>query len=317
MKHKDYYQTLGVARTASADDIKKAYRKLVRKHHPDVSRAKDADQKTKEINEAYAVLGDPDKRAEYDAPAAARHGQGPFGRASDWNSEGFGRHGAAHSYGAAFDARHGGPGFDPDDFFADLFTSGAGRAGGTSGRSARRGADVHATLSVSLHELYHGATRAVTFLLPGHGGERQLSVTVPKGTLPGQQLRMAGQGQADARGGKPGDLLLEITLHPDPRYRVEGRNVTATLPIAPWEAALGADIEVPTPSGQVRVKIPPGSQAGRKLRLKGRGLPSNPPGDLYLELSIVVPPANTPQARALYEAMARELAFNPRAQARA
>jgi curved DNA-binding protein len=140
---------------------------------------------------------------------------------------------------------------------------------------------------------------------------------VPKGTLPGQQLRMAGQGQSGPRGGDPGDLLLEITLQPDARYRVDGRNVTATLPIAPWEAALGADIEVPTPSGQVRVKIPPGSQAGRKLRLKGRGLPSHPPGDLYLKLSIVVPPANTPQARAMYEAMARELAFDPRAQGRA
>lgn len=303
MKHKDHYQTLGVARDASAEDIKKAYRKLVRKHHPDVSRAKDADQKTKEINEAYAVLGDPDRRAEYDAPPASRRARAP-----DWNTEGFGRQGGAHSFGAAFDARHGGAGIDPDDFFADLFAGGAG---------TRRGADIHATLTVGLHELYHGATRAIMFLLPGNGGERQLSVTVPKGTLPGQQLRMAGQGQNGPRGGAPGDLLLEVQLHPEPRYRVEGRDVTGALPVAPWEAALGAEIELATPSGQVRVKVPPGSQSGRKLRLKGRGIPAHPPGDLYLELVIVVPPASTPQARALYDTMAREMAFDPRAPSRA
>ncbi len=305
MNHKDYYQTLGVARNASADDIKKAYRKLVRKHHPDVSRAKDADLKTKEINEAYAVLGDAAKRAEYDAQGAGARGAEFFGQTA---GQGFGRRGGAH----AFNAQDlGGGAFAGEDFFSELFAH-VGRRQGGAGPRARRGADIHATLTVSLHDLYHGATRLVS--LPEQGaGERGVNVTLPRGALPGQLLRIDGEGQRGLHGGAAGDLLLEVRLRPDARYRVDGRDVIARLPVAPWEAALGATIDVPTPSGKVSVTVPAGSQAGRKLRLKARGIPAHPPGDLYLELELVLPPANTDRARALYDTMARELAFDPRA----
>ncbi|QYF94084.1 J domain-containing protein [Massilia sp. PAMC28688] len=315
MEYKDYYKTLGVARNASAEDIKAAYRRLVRKHHPDISKATDADQKTKEINEAYAVLGDAEKRAAYDAPAAGMHGQ--RSRPPDWGAGSFGRAGA----GPRSRAAHGFPGqdfgsaeFAGADFFSDLFAqAGTRRRGATAGQP---GEDIHATMPVSLHDIYHGASRLVSLQLPGGAGEQQVHVTIPKGALPGQQLRMPGQGRPGYHGGPPGDLVLELQLRPEPRYRVEGKNVIARLPVTPWEAALGASIDVATPSGQVSVTVPAGSQGGRKLRLRGRGLPAHPAGDLYLELEVVLPPADHPRARELYQAMARELAFNPRAATR-
>jgi curved DNA-binding protein len=174
---------------------------------------------------------------------------------------------------------------------------------------------------VDLHDAYHGATRAVSLRVPQQGGrarstqERALQVHIPKGVLAGQQLRLAGQGQPGAGGAAAGDLLLEIAFHPDPLYRVEGANLIETLAVAPWEAALGAHIEVPTPSGQLQVSIPAGSQSGRKLRLKGRGIPTHPPGDLFLVLEVVLPPATSERARELYRAMARDMAFNPRSRA--
>ena len=315
---KDYYQVLGVARHASADDIKKAYRRLVRKHHPDVSHAKDADLKTKEINEAYAVLGDPVKRASYDAAGAAMHGGAQFHPPPNWGSQGFGRRGASqgggqNSFGGhAFNAHGaGGAAFAGDDFFSELFAQAGQRHGAAF---ARRGEDIHATITVSLSDLYHLTTRTVSLQPSGRGQqERRVSVTIPLGTLPGQVVRLGGQGQPGVQGGMAGDLLLEVQLRPDARYRVEGRDVIARLPVAPWEAALGAAIEVATPSGQVSVTVPAGSQGGRKLRLKGRGIPASPAGDLYLELELVLPPATTARARSLYEAMARDLAFDPRA----
>jgi len=303
VEYKDYYQTLGVAKSASADEIKKAYRKLVRKYHPDVSKAKDADQKTKEINEAYAVLGDAEKRAAYDALGSnVRTGQ-PFEPPPDW--------GARYDFGGA----------SPDDFFADLFAHVGRRARPGGGGFVMRGEDIHATIVVDLHDAYHGATRAVSLRVPQQGGrarsthERALQVHIPKGVLAGQQLRLAGQGQPGAGGAAAGDLLLEIAFHPDPLYRVEGANLIETLAVAPWEAALGAHIEVPTPSGQLQVSIPAGSQSGRKLRLKGRGIPTHPPGDLFLVLEVVLPPATSERARELYRAMARDMAFNPRSRA--
>jgi curved DNA-binding protein len=305
VEYKDYYQALGVDKGASADDIKKAYRKLVRKYHPDVSKAKDADAKTKEINEAYGVLGDPEKRAAYDELGS---GGGPgqeFQPPPEWASA-FG--------GADMDS----------DFFSDLFahvgrrSRGGGQRGG--GGYQMRGEDIHASIGVDLADAYHGATRTITMRVPQRDAagrvtttDKQLSVNIPKGVLPGQQLRLAGQGHPGIGGGPPGDLFLEITLNPDPRYRVEGSNVYETVPVAPWEAALGASIDVPTPSGTVQVKVPPNSQTGRKLRLKGRGIPTSPPGDLYLVLEVVLPPADNDKARQLYETMAREMAFNPRA----
>lgn len=307
MEYKDYYQALGVDKGVSADEIKKAYRKLVRKYHPDVSKHKDADSKTKEINEAYAVLGDAEKRAAYDELGSGRRAGQEFQPPPDWGS----------SSGAGGDS----------DFFSDLFAhvgrrsraGGTGGAGGAGGYQMR-GEDIHAALAVDLADIYHGATRTVTMRMPQHDAsgrvvttDKSIDVTIPKGVLPGQQLRLAGQGHPGFGGGAAGDLFLEIQLRPDQRYRVEGSHVYETVPVAPWEAALGANIAVPTPSGEVEVTVPAGSQTGRKLRLKGRGIPAKPHGDLYLVLEVVLPPADNDKARALYQTMARELAFNPRA----
>jgi len=301
VEYKDYYQTLGVDRNASADDIKKAYRKLVRKYHPDVSKHKDADAKTKEINEAYDVLGDAEKRAAYDGLGRGHHAGEQFRPPPDWGEQ----------YDFA------GAGAGADDFFADLFAHvGRTRRGGSF---QMRGDDIHAAIMIDLVDAYQGTTRTVSLRVPRQDGpgrasmqEKKLNVTIPRGVTPGQQLRLAGQGHEGPGGGPPGDLYLEIQFAPDPRYRVEGTHVYENVPVTPWEAALGEKVAVPTPSGTVEVSVPPGSQSGRKLRLKGRGIPGNPPGDLYLILDVVLPPANDDKARALYQAMARDLAFNPR-----
>jgi curved DNA-binding protein len=304
VEYKDYYQTLGVDRNASADDIKKAYRKLVRKYHPDVSKAGDADKKTKEINEAYGVLGDAEKRAAYDDLGRGRRAGQEFNPPPDW--------GASYDFG----------GGDPNDFFSDLFAH-VGRRSRTGGPGAQfqmRGDDIHAAITIDLQDAYHGAARSVSLRIPERDAmgrvstrERTLNVNIPKGVVPGQQLRLAKQGHPGSGGAGAGDLFLEIQFNPDPRYRVDGRHVVENVPVTPWEAALGAQIDVPTPSGQVQVSVPPASQTGRKLRLKGRGIPGQPPGDLYLILDVVLPPANNPKARELYQAMARDMAFNPRA----
>jgi curved DNA-binding protein len=302
VEYKDYYQALGVDKTASAEDIKKAYRKLVRKYHPDVSKLEDADSKTKEINEAYDVLGDPEKRAAYDELGSGRRAGQEFRPPPDWASA------------------HGGGGMD-SDFFADLFahvgrrSRAGGGMGGGGGTFQMRGEDIHAAISINLDDSYHGATRTITMRVPGRGmpQDKQLDVKIPKGVLPGQQLRLTGQGQPGTGGAPSGDLYLEIQFNADPRYRVEGADVYETVPVAPWEAALGGENNVPTPSGEVTVTVPAGSQTGRKLRLKARGIPAKPPGDLYLVLEVVLPPADNDKARKLYETMARELAFNPRA----
>ena len=302
MEYKDYYKTLGVTRHASADDIKKAYRKLMRKHHPDVNKAKDAGDKTKEINEAYGVLGEPEKRAAYDAlGSGARSGQ-PFKPAPEWgdNSGGGGQ-----------------------DYFSDLFSH-VGRRAHHGGAFRLRGEDIHTSITIDRSDVYRGATRSVTLRVPQYDAsgrvvnrERSFDVVIPMGVQSGQQLRVAGQGHSGSGGGAPGDLFLEVQFADHPMYRAEERHVFAKLAVAPWEAALGAHIDVPTPAGPVQVTVPPGSQTGRKLRLKGRGIPGyasgQPAGDLYLVLEVILPPAASPRARELYQAMARELAFNPRA----
>jgi curved DNA-binding protein len=309
VEYKDYYQTLGVAKTASEEEIKKAYRKLVRKYHPDVSKEADAQKKTQEINEAYGVLGDAEKRAAYDDLGRGqqyRAGQ-EFRPPPDWG-RGFGGNGGGGGFGG------GGP--MDSDFFADLF---ANLGGGRRRQQApRRGEDSHASITIELGDSYHGATRTVSLMVAERDAqdrivtrERNLSVNIPKGVTPGQQLRLAGQGQPGAAG--PGDLYLEIQFRPNPRYRLDGRDVYQTVPVAPWELALGGEIEVTTPSGKVNVTVPAGSQSGRKLRLRGRGIPGKEAGDLYLLLEVVLPPANSERARDLYQTMARELAFNPRA----
>ncbi|MGZ5786971.1 MAG: DnaJ C-terminal domain-containing protein [Ramlibacter sp.] len=307
MEYKDYYQILGVAKEASADEIKKAYRKLVRKYHPDVSKEKDADARTKEINEAYDVLGDAEKRAAYDELGRGyRQGQ-EFRPPPDWGTQ--------HEYSGA----------DAEDLFADLFAHmGRGRRGARAGAGGGHafqmpGEDIHAAITIDLRDAYSGTSRQVAMRVPEHDEqgrvlmrEKTLSVNIPKGVTPGQQRRLAGQGHPGIGGGPPGDLYLEIQFNPDPRFRLEGANVYQDVPVTPWEAALGAKIAVQTPSGQVEVSVPSGSQAGRKLRLKGRGIPASPPGDLYLILQVVLPPADSDRARELYQQMARDLAFNPR-----
>ncbi|CAI07657.1 DnaJ C-terminal domain-containing protein [Aromatoleum aromaticum] len=306
MEFRDYYQVLGVERGASADEIRRAYRKLARKYHPDVSKVADAEQRMKEINEANAVLSDPERRAAYDQLGRGFHAGQDFRPPPNWDA------------GFEFTRRGpGGDGGDFSDFFSDLF---GGMGHGQRGAHFRaRGEDHHAKIVIDLDDAFHGATREVTLRAPqldpqGHVSmhERVLKVRIPKGVRDGQHIRLAGQGMPGTGGGTAGDLYLEVHFRPHRRYRVDGRDVHETVPVAPWEAALGASIDVPTPAGTVSVRVPPGSQTGRKLRLKGRGIPAAEPGDLYLVLEVVLPPADTDAARRLYETMAQELAFNPR-----
>jgi curved DNA-binding protein len=305
VEYKDYYKDLGIEKTASAADIKKAYRKLVRKYHPDVSKEKDADKRTKELNEAYGVLGDAEKRAAYDEVGSGQQAGQEFRPPPNW--------------GSGFESGSG----DDSDFFADLFAHVGGRRGaggmGGGGGFQMRGEDSHATITISLSDAYQGASRTISLRVPQRDAQgrvmttdRTLNVTIPKGVMAGQQLRLGGQGQPGHGGAPAGDLYLEIQFVPDARYRVEARDVYQTVPVTPWEAALGGQIDVPTPSGTVQVTVPEKSQTGRKLRLKGRGIPGATAGDLYLLLEVVLPPADTARARELYETMARELAFNPR-----
>jgi curved DNA-binding protein len=303
VEYKDYYASLGVPKTASEDEIKKAYRKLVRKYHPDVSKEPDADARTKELNEAYGVLSDAEKRAAYDelGQGGYRAGQ-EFRPPPDW--------------GSTFEG-------DPSDFFADLFAHAGGgrRRGGGSFRM--RGDDSHATIQIDLQDAYNGAQHTISLRVPevdDHGRvvtrEKTLNINIPKGVTQGQQLRLSGQGQPGVGGGEAGDLFLEIAFNASAIYRVEGRDVYENVPVAPWEAMLGGEIDVITPSGRVTVAVPPNSQSGRKLRLKGRGIPapngSGTTGNLYLILELVLPPADSDKARELYRQMARDMPFNPR-----
>ncbi len=310
MRFKDYYQTLGVPRDASADDIKKAFRKLARKYHPDVSKEPDAETRMKEVNEAHAVLSDPEKRAAYDRLGRDYRPGQDFQPPPDWDA-GFEFSGHGFSPGEAAEF---------SDFFAELF----GRVGGAGFRASgghyqARGEDHHAKVLLDIEDAFHGAERRVSLQSPrvdarGHVRleTRTLNVRIPRGVREGQVIRLAGQG-APGQGGAPaGDLMLEIRFKPHPRYRASGRDLHLTLPVAPWEAALGAVVEVELPGTPVKVRIPEGAQSGRQLRVRGKGIPGDPPGDLLLELSVVLPPADTANARRLYETMARELAFDPR-----
>ncbi len=310
MEFKDYYHVLGVTRDASADEIKKAFRKLARKYHPDVSKEADAEQRMKAVNEAYTVLSDPEKRAAYDQLGRHYREGEEFRPPPDWDA-GFEFTGAGFS-----DAQTA----DFSDFFSELFGH-MGRRGGfrQSGNFQARGEDHHARILLDLEAAYRGDTRTVTLRAPRLDAEgrviladHNLNVRIPRGVRDGQVIRLAGQGGPGTGGGPAGDLFLEVHFAPHPRYRVEGRDVHAKLPVAPWEAALGATVKTRVPDGNVEVRVPPGSSGGRQLRLRGRGIPGNPPGDLYLELEIRLPPADSPRARELYETMARELAFDPR-----
>ena len=308
MKPDDFYETLGVPHNATQEDIKRAYRKLARKFHPDVSKDPNAEARFKALGEAYAVLKSPEKRTAYDQAGSEPQSAQDFRQPSDWD--------AGFEFGGGdFDGR-GGTG--PGDFFEELFR---GRTHGASHRHAHdAGQDHHAKVMIDLEDAYRGGERNVSLRMPLYDAQgavtwqvRTLAVAIPKGIRAGQHLRLAGQGGSAPGGGPAGDLFLEIEFNAHPLFRVEGRDVFLDLPVAPWEAVLGASVAMPTPDGQVQLTIPPGSAAERQLRLKGRGIPGATPGDLYATLKIVLPPADSEKARAAYRSMAQAFDFNPRA----
>ena len=312
MEFRDYYQSMGVARDATQDEIKRAYRKLARKYHPDVSKEAEAEERFKEVGEAYEVLKDPEKRAAYDQLGANWRAGQEFHPPPDWDA-GFEFSGGGYTAGDAG---------DHSAFFEELFGRRyAGAAGESRRRTFRmRGEDHHARVLVDLEDSYTGATRSITLRMPeltekGHLTTRDhtLNVRIPKGIRPGQQIRLAGQGGPGIGGGEAGDLYLEVEFRDHPLYRVDGTDIYLDLPVAPWEAALGASIQAPTPSGVVDLKIPANSNQGRRLRLKGRGLPGKEPGDLYVVLQVTLPLADTDAARDVYRQMQDRLGFNPRA----
>ena len=316
MDFKDYYATLGVDRQADADTLKRAYRKLARKYHPDVSHEPDAEARFKEVAEAHEALIDPERRAAYDDLCrrrdAAAAGGSPFGAMPDIGG------------GYEFSGRgHGGTG--PDDAaFSDFFESLFGRAG-RADTGPQRGRDHHARIELDLEDLYRASRHTISLRRPvvdaqglASVQERQLEVAIPLGVQPGQQLRLAGQGGAGNADAPAGDLYLEIGLRPHARFRRDGADLWFDLPVSPWEAALGASVAAPTPQGDVQLSIPAGSQPGRRLRLKGRGLPGPRPGDLYAVLQVVLPPADTDAGRAAYAALALAFAtHDPRHAAKA
>lgn len=336
---KNYYEILGLQRGASTDEIKKSYRKLVRKYHPDVSKEPDAADKMQQINLAYETLTDDTKRAEYEQMLDNPHGfaggagnqyqyyRGQDGAGQQFTEDDLRRH-FGQGFGAgSFNAGNGGAGFGG---FEDLFGQfGAGFGGGryhqTAGQAQGnyRGEDQHASIEVDVRVAYEGDTRQLTLQMPviNANGQQEiqrktLQVKIPKGMKPGQQIRLSGQGQAAVSGGgsaQNGDLYIEIQYRQTEQLRVDGSDVYLTLPVTPWEAALGEKIQVSTPAGTVDVKLPEGSQSGRQLRLKGKGIPAKEPGNLYLILQVVLPPASTEAAKALYRQMAEQMAFNPRA----
>ena len=309
MEFKDYYQTLGVSRTATQDEIKKAYRRLARKYHPDVSKETNAEERFKEIGEAYEVLKDPEKRTAYDQFGSQWKAGQEFHPPPDWDT-GF------EFRGGGFTGAH-----DFSDFFETLFGS-AQRGFEKRPESGFRaqGEDHHAKIAISLEDSYHGAVRTISLQSPtidksGHVVTRQhsLNVRIPKGIIDGQRIRLPGQGTPGIGGGPRGDLYLEIVFDTHRLFRSEKRNLYLDLPVTPWEAGLGQSVTVPTLGGKVDVKIPPGSQTGTKLRLRGKGLPGKTPGDLYVVLKIVTPKPVTARDRELYEHMAKEMPMNPRA----
>ncbi len=318
MDFKDYYAVLGVSESATPEDIKKAYRKLARKYHPDVSKEENASDKFKDVGEAYEVLKDPEKRAEYDQlHKYGARADGSFQPPPGWQSaSGFGGGGYTEADARQF-----------SEFFEEMF--GGGRHGGFSGadfgggfrQGARmRGEDVHARLALFLEEAFNGCEKQVSFTVhevDDHGRmmprQKTLKVKIPAGMREGQHIRLKGQGAPGVGGAEPGDLFIEVEMAPHPHFTIEGHDVLVTVPVTPWEAALGATVTVPTVGGKVNVKVPKGSSSGRKLRLKGKGFPGKHPGDQIVVLQVAMPEQHTPEAEKLYETLAElEKDFNPR-----
>lgn len=310
MEYKDYYKIMGVARDATQDEIKRAYRQLARKYHPDVSREPQAEVRFKELGEANAVLKDIEKRAAYDRLGANWQAGQDFRPPPDWNA----------GFEFSGDGTNGKGAEDFSDFFASLY--GQAFAGGSRGHPEfhSRGEDRHAQVMIDLADAYRGATRIVTLGTPEVDASgrvkmrsHQLNVTIPRGVRAGQHIRLAGQGAPGVGQGKAGDLYLEVAFNPHAHFRVEQRDVFLDLPLAPWEAALGATLDVPTPNATVNLKIPPNSKSGGKLRLKGKGIPGNTPGDFYVVLQVVLPTAESDPDQAFYAGMAEHFkSFKPR-----
>jgi len=316
LQYKDYYQTLGVKRDASLEEIKKAFRKLARKYHPDVSKEPNAEARMKEVNEAYAVLSDTEKRAAYDQLGRGYQSGQEFRPPPNWDA------------GFEFSGR----GFNPteaaefSDFFAELFGNarrGGARRGGFYNQDhfGARGEDHHAKVMLDLEDSFKGASRQISLRVPRMDAQgrvqlenRLLNIKIPKGVYEGQIIRLAGQGAPGLGNGKAGDLLLEVCFNQHARFKIDGRHLHLTLPVTPWEAALGAMITINIMDSSLKVRVPEGSQSGRQLRLAGKGIPSNPPGDLILDIQLVLPPADNEKAKQIYQTMAREMAFDPRSQ---
>lgn len=318
MEFKDYYKILGVSEDASQEEIKKAYRKLSRKYHPDVNKDPQAEENFKDVGEAYEALKDPEKRRQYDTLKNQGWSGGQrYSPPPGWEKQG--------GFSGSFSKADMG---DFSDFFRSIFGEQEGggfsfRTHGPGGREQRvfrqRGRDMQHELSISLEESFHGARRQLQMIVPepdtsGRVQERRktIEVNIPKGVTEGSRVRLAGQGGKGMGGGPDGDLYLEIHLLSHRIFRADGKDIYLNLPLAPWEAALGAAVNVPTLGGTVEVNIPAGSQSGKKLRIKGRGLPGNPPGDQYNILQIHVPPAGNETVKQLFRKMADTIHYNPR-----
>ena len=316
MDYKDYYKVLGVEKGATQDEIKRSYRKLARKFHPDVSKESNAEVKFKEVGEAYEVLKDPEKREAYDQLGSNwKAGQSGFQPPPDWEQN-FDFGGGGYTQGNAQDY---------SSFFEDLFGGRQGGAHYSSGSTGRggfqsKGENTRARVMIDLEDSFNGTTKNITLQTPevdgqGHvvNKQRTLKVKIPKGIKEGQTIRLGKQGNPGMGGAEAGDLMLEVAFNPHRLYTVDGKDIYLNVPISPWEATLGAKINVPTPDGKkVGMKVPPDSQQGRKLRLKGKGLPGKNTGDFYVVLQLSLPPSSDPKVKEYNEKMRDEIDFNPR-----
>ena len=313
MEYKDYYAVIGVGKAATQDEIKRAYRKLARKYHPDLNKEEGVEKKFKEIGEANEVLSDPEKRAAYDQLGSSYRPGQDFQPPPNWD--------AGFEFSGGFSETAGDDNAAFSEFFENLFGQAYHAERAQRAHFRARGHDHHAKVLIDLEDAFTGAKRAIQLKVPkitadGHvtTEKRTLNVNIPKGVCAGQHIRLKGQGTPGLGEGDPGDLYLEIEFSSHLLYFVEGCDLYLDLPVAPWEAALGGKVKVPTPKGVVDVTIPANSTQGGKLRLKGRGIPAKTPGDLYVVLQITLPSAEDGKAKELYEGMARELDFNPRKQ---
>ena len=323
MKYQDYYKTLDVERNASQDEIQKAYRKLARKYHPDMNKTREAEEKFKEVGEAYEVLGDSQKRNRFDKLGANWQAGQNFTPPSGFENVSF-EFGSDGSRGFSSDDRGG-----FSDFFGSLFgdvsrggfgsqkSQGSGRASGGGSFFQQKGQDIESEITITLEEAYHGAKKTISLEMAGGGGgisSKNIQVTIPSGTTTGKNIRLAGQGGKGSGGGSDGALLLKVKIAPHPDFKLEGYNTTVTVPVTPWEAALGTKVRVLTLDGPVSLNIAPGTQSGQKLRLRGKGLPKKggKQGDQFAEIRIFLPVELTDEEKELFERLAEVSTFDPR-----